>query len=415
MPARQETDSAATNTGPPPLDTLLNLDDIEREATKRLSRKAWAYYYSAADDLHTKRHNNSVFRQVLLRPRIFVDCTKCDLSTSFVSEQLKVPFFVSPAAMARLGHPSGERGIAAACAKFGAAHIISNNASLTPEQIVQGAPREQVFGWQLYVQEDRHKSESMLARIAKLPNFKFVVLTLDAPVPGKREDDERAKHDGSLSADATRMSGDATDRDLVGEGGIGNALSMGVATDLTWQTTLSWLAKHTDLPIVLKGVQTHEDAYLAAKHAPKVRGIVLSNHGGRATDTAPPPLHVLLEIRKFCPEVLKQVDVVLDGGIRRGTDVVKALALGAKAVGLGRAPLWALAVGGEAGVARMLRILADETYTAARLLGVERLADLRPEHVNTAVADRDVFDGPSVLSELALQGGKYPVPGIPKL
>ena len=124
---------------------------------------------------------------------------------------------------------------------------------------------------------------------------------------------------------------------------------------MTWQETLPWLAKHTDLPIVLKGLQTHEDAYLASLHAPQVKGIILSNHGGRALDTAPPAVHTLLEIRKYCPEVFDKLEFHVDGGIRRGTDVVKALCLGAKAVGLGRPELWGLAAGGPEGVRRTLQ------------------------------------------------------------
>jgi isopentenyl diphosphate isomerase/L-lactate dehydrogenase-like FMN-dependent dehydrogenase len=123
---------------------------------------------------------------------------------------------------------------------------------------------------------------------------------------------------------------------------------------LTWKTTLPWLAAHTDLPIVLKGLQTHEDAFLAAKYAPQVKAIILSNHGGRAADTAPPAIHTLLEIRKYCPEILSKVQIWVDGGIKRGTDVVKALCLGASGVGIGRAALFGLGAGGQAGVERTL-------------------------------------------------------------
>jgi isopentenyl diphosphate isomerase/L-lactate dehydrogenase-like FMN-dependent dehydrogenase len=123
---------------------------------------------------------------------------------------------------------------------------------------------------------------------------------------------------------------------------------------LTWKTTLAWLQTKTNLPIVLKGTQTFEDAY-AASLFPAVKAIMLSNHGGRALDTVAPPIQTLLEIRKFCPEVFGKTDVLIDGGFQRGTDVVKALALGAKAVGIGRAPLYGLAVGGQEGVARTLQ------------------------------------------------------------
>lgn len=292
---------------------------------------------------------------------------------------VKSPIYVAPAAMARLAHPAGEQGIAQACAKFGACQIISNNASMTPEQIVDGASEDQVFGWQLYVQNDRSRSEKMLQRIEKLRSrIKFIVLTLDASVPGKREHDEResmvgeqlsvtsAVHEekqkessGRVPAEVNKgpegsVAGAEKKADEPSGGGVGRAMFAGTAADLTWETTLPWLAKQTDLPIVLKGLQTHEDAAIAAAHYPQIKGIILSNHGGRAADTAPPAVHTLLEIRKYCPWVFDKVDIWVDGGIKRGTDVIKALCLGAKAVGIGRAALFGLGAGGPEGVERVL-------------------------------------------------------------
>lgn len=348
--------------GPVDLETLLNLQDIEDVATKNISHKAWAYYYSASDDLWSKANNGAAYRQVLLRPRVFVDCVACDTSTSFLGHDVKLPIYVSPAAMARLAHPDGEWGIAQACSKYGAMQVISQNASMTPEQIVADATPGQVFGWQLYVQNERSKSEAMLARINALDSIKFITLTLDAPVPGKREHDERSKNvasnlpvraavqDQSLSKTTSDAKTPAPPKSM----GLGQSLFWGTAADLTWRTTLPWLAKHTTKPIVLKGIQTHEDAYLASLHAPQVKAIILSNHGGRALDTAPPAVHTLLEIRKYCPEVFDRIEVWVDGGIKRGTDVVKALCLGAKGVGLGRAALFGLGAGGKEGVERVL-------------------------------------------------------------
>ncbi|KAF2118908.1 L-lactate dehydrogenase [Lophiotrema nucula] len=392
--------------GPVDLDSLLNLDDVEDVATKQISGKAWAYYYSAGDDLISKNFNNTVYKQILLRPRIFVDCTKCDTSTSFLGNQVNLPFYVSPAAMARLANPDGEWGIAQACAQYGAMQVISQNASMTPEQIVADAKPGQVFGWQLYVQTERAKSEAMLSRMKKLPNVKFICLTLDAPVPGKREHDERQKNVGAnlpvraaVSDDPSRSntSEDAKTGPPKNLAGVGQSLFWGTAADLTWKSTLPWLAQHTDLPIVLKGVQTHEDAYLASLHAPHVKAIILSNHGGRALDTAPPAVHTLLEIRKYCPEVFDRIEVWVDGGIKRGTDVVKALCLGAKGVGIGRGALFGLGAGGKEGVARVLEILKAETETCMRLLGVERIDQLGMQHINTRVVERDIYDGPSRL------------------
>ncbi|KAI5367868.1 Putative FMN-dependent dehydrogenase, cytochrome b5-like heme/steroid binding protein [Septoria linicola] len=397
------------------IEECLNLDDIETVATQKINHKAWAYYYSAGDDLVSKTLNNTVYRNILLRPRVFVDCTNCDTSTTILGHKVDVPFFVSPAAMARLGHPDGEHGIARAANKFGALQIISNNASQTPEQILEGAPEDQVFGWQLYVQNERKKSEDMLKRIHKLPQVKFICLTLDAPVPGKREHDERGKNVGSnlavrssvqqgtaskTTSKEDEVQSDAEGVKLADKGGVGKALFAGTAPDLTWKTTLPWLRQHTHLPIVLKGLQTHEDAYVASLHAPQVKGIILSNHGGRAADTSPPAIHTLLEIRKYCPEVLNKVEVYVDGGIKRGTDIVKALALGATAVGLGRAPLFGLGAGGTAGVERVLEILKAEVETAMRLLGVEKVSELGIQHVNPRAVERDIYDGAAGLESL---------------
>ncbi|PYH89745.1 mitochondrial cytochrome b2 [Aspergillus ellipticus CBS 707.79] len=394
---------AVEQQGTPPMEDLLNMDDIEQVATKNVSKKAWAYYYSASDDKITKHFNTEVYRSILLRPRVFVDCTKCDLDTTAVGHKLGMPIYVSPAAMARLGHPAGEAGIAEACRSFGAMQIISNNASMTPEQIVQDAAPDQVFGWQLYVQIDRKKSEAVLARINKLKAIKFIVLTLDAPVPGKREDDERGNAVGASAPvpSAAKAADKASASNINnGGGGVGRQLFAGTDPSLTWRETLPWLAKHTDRPIILKGLQSHEDAYIASLHTPQVKGIILSNHGGRALDTAPPAVHTLLEIRKYCPEVFDKLEVWADGGIRRGTDVVKALCLGARGVGIGRPALWGLGAGGVEGVKRTLQILADETKTCMRLLGVERVEDLGPQHINTRLVEQQIYDGPSGLDSI---------------
>lgn len=346
---------------PLPMEAMLNMDDIEKEATKKISNKAWSYYYSASDDLISKTRNNEAYQDIFMRSRMFIDVKQCDASTTLLGHKFDTPIFIAPAAMARLAHPDGEHGMAKAAARFGALQIVSNNASMTPEQIVEGAAPGQIFGWQLYVQDQRQKSEAMLKRIEAMSDkYKFICLTLDAPVPGKRELDERNSIGSTSSVSAAGNPG-ADKRP--GGGGVGQQLFFGTAPDLTWKTTLPWLAKHTNMPIVLKGIQTHEDAYLAAQYAPQVKAILLSNHGGRAMDTASPPIHTLLEIRKYCPEVLNKIEVWVDGGIKRGTDIVKALCLGAKAVGVGRAALYALGAGGQAGVERMFESKSSPSHS----------------------------------------------------
>ncbi|KAK1700140.1 FMN-dependent dehydrogenase [Colletotrichum godetiae] len=351
---------------------------MEHYALQKLSQKAISYYASGTDDEVTKIANGTIFRSILLRTRVFVDCTRCSLSTSLLGSAVGMPIYVSPAAMAKLAHPIGEAGIAAACSKFKGLQIISKNASMSPSAIVQAGP-DATFAWQLYVLKDIEATEKTLAQIRAIPQIKFIVLTLDAPFPGKREADERFK--------MAEVAGGAPP-------GV-----WGTESGLTWKKTLAWLSKHTSLPIVLKGIQTHEDAY-AATLFPSVKGIIISNHGGRALDTTMTPVQVLLEIRKFCPEVFDKIDVLVDGGIKRGTDVVKALALGAKGVGIGRAALYSLAVGGQAGVERALQILTDETITTMRLLGVERVNQLGLRHINTNGLQAQLYGGPSGLEAI---------------
>lgn len=381
LPAVVAEEDVSTVASSPPVSTMLSVGEIESYAMQRLSPKAISYYVSASDDETTKHANNQIFRSILLRPRVFIDCTKCSLATTILGNPVGLPIFVSPAARARFGHPSGEAGIAMACSKFNALQVISKNASMSPSDIVQAGP-DAVFAWQLYVLKDIAATERTLTQIRQIPQIKFIVLTLDAPFPGKREADERFKMAEVASGAAAQAWGT--------EGG------------LTWQKTLAWLGKHTALPIVLKGIQTWEDAY-AATLFPTVRGIIVSNHGGRALDTTTTPVQVLLEIRKFCPQVFEKIDVLIDGGIKRGTDVVKALALGAKGVGIGRPALYGLAVAGHEGVERVLQskskvpswppivikitnkgftVLADETTTAMRLLGVQRTSELSSRHVS---------------------------------
>lgn len=374
----------------PPLEEQLNLDDFAITAKKVLSPKAWAYYFSASDDLLTKQHNNTAYQQILLRPRIFKDVREVDTRTTICSSPVAFPVFVAPAAMARLAHPSGEAGIAEACGREGVLQCVSNNASLKPEQIMAGRASDKQPAWaQLYVQEDRRKSEALLKRVDAL-GFTAVVLTLDVPAPGKREADERVKNSANI-ASATPSEGiQGKDK------GLGRALFAGTTPSLTWED-LKWLRKHTRLPIILKGLQTHEDASMAARREVLelgVTGIILSNHGGRAADTAPPPVYILMEIRKYAPEVFDKLEVYVDGGIRRGTDVVKALCLGAKAVGIGRSALFGLSGYGVDGVCRVLTILREEIETAMRLLGVYSLGELGLEHVS----DLPCISGGTVLT-----------------
>lgn len=371
--ATSHTSPPSGSSAPVEVETLLSLDEVENAAKRVLKTQAWSYFNAASDDHFSRRQNSNVFHQIVFRPRVFIPCTDCDTRTTLLGAlKVQLPVFVAPAALARLAHQDGERAIAKACMPYGAMQLISNNASQAPEQIVEGASDDQVFGWQLYVQSNRRLSETMLRRIAKIPSIKFIALTLDAPIRGKWEDDLRLKAPAPMPPSSVQTTGSPSRESLFS----------GTATDLAWETTMPWLARHTNLPIVIKGIQTYEDAQIASQQ-PSVRGIILSNHGGRSLDGSPPALHTLVEIRRFAPEVFDKVDIWIDGGIKRGTDVLKALCLGAKAVGIGRAPLMGLAIGGQKGVERVLGILQDEIERTMRFLGVSSIAQLQPRHVSS--------------------------------
>jgi L-lactate dehydrogenase (cytochrome) len=241
------------------------------------------------------------------------------------------------------------------------------------------------FFFQLYVDKNRTKSEELL-RTAERLGAKAVFVTVDGPVQGKREADERVKADREL---VSPMSGTRAKNDEKKGNSISRAMGSYIDPTLSWKD-VKWLRESTKLPIILKGIMTAQDAVLAMQHG--IDGIVLSNHGGRNLDTSPPPMLVLLEIQKNSPEVFDKVEVFVDGGIKRGTDIFKALCLGAKAVGIGRGFLWALNYG-EEGVEKFIDILRDELETTMKLCGITDLSQVHPGLVNTLAIDHLVPSG----------------------
>lgn len=270
-----------------------------------------------------------------------------------------LPLFVSPAAMAKLIHPDGERAIAKAASEKGilqgvsvsrrfeswierSANLgsqVSNNSSYSIEELAQTVPNGQFF-FQLYVSPDREKSAALIRQVSSLPQFKAIHITVDAAWPGKREADERVKADESTSVP---MSDAKAKNDKKG-GGIGRLMAGHIDPALTWED-IAFVKRHTHLPVCLKGIMSADDAILAMKAG--VDGILLSNHGGRNLDTSPPSIITLLELQRRAPEIFDCMEVYVDSGIRRGTDILKAVALGATAVGMGRSMLFATNYGQE--------------------------------------------------------------------
>ena len=350
----------------PPLASLISAHDFERVASRTFSPKAWAFVSSAATDLHTKHRNASAYASIGLRPRTLRDVSSVDLSATMLGHRLRMPIFCSPTAMAKLIHGEGERDIGRACKLSGIAQCVSTSASYPLADIVAAVdelpvdePYQVPIFFQLYVDKNRENSRRLLQRASK-SGIKALFLTVDAPIPGKREADERIQSDENLNSP---LSGARAKNDAKG-GALGRIMGSFIDASVSWADIPWFRSCVPGIPIVLKGIQTYEDAVLAAQAG--VDAIVISNHGGRSLDTSPATILVLLEIRKNCPEVLDKLEVFIDGGITRGTDIFKALCLGAKAVGLGRGCLYALNYGSE-GVAKYIESQSSTLLLLPRL------------------------------------------------
>ncbi|ESK98329.1 hypothetical protein Moror_79 [Moniliophthora roreri MCA 2997] len=363
----------------PPLHQILSLSDMEAVARRVLSYKALAYYSSASDDEITMDENARAFTRFFFNARVMRTVSKCDVSTKILGFNSSIPVFVSGAALAKLGHPQGEVNITKGAAANNIIQMVSSNASLSYEEIVAVASPSQTLFFQLYKHADDSIAEKRVKDVERL-GYKAIFLTVDAIVPGNRERDVRTPWVLDEQENGPRYHTDGEgSADTVNVFGTAGGLIVNDDRDMTWEKTIPWLRRITKLPIVVKGIQCVEDAVLAAQAG--VDGILLSNHGGRQLEYSLPSLEVLYKLRKQRPDVFEKLEVYLDGGVRRGTDVVKALCLGATAVGMGRPFLYAQSAYGEAGVSKVITILEREITTTTRLLGASSLKDLKPEMV----------------------------------
>ncbi|RDW57091.1 FMN-dependent alpha-hydroxy acid dehydrogenase [Aspergillus mulundensis] len=369
----------------PPLETLINSHDFEHVASRTASKKTWAFYSSAATDLITRDANKSCFNRIWFRPRVLKNVRSVDTKSKILGVDSSIPLFVSPAAMAKLIHQDGECAIARACESRGIMQGVSNNSSYTIEELRDAAPDASFF-FQLYVNREREKSAALLRKCSANPNIKAIFVTVDAAWPGKREADERVKADEGLSVP---MAPSQAKNDSKG-GGLGRVMASFIDPGLTWED-LVWVRKHTHLPVCLKGIMSADDAILAMEAG--LDGILLSNHGGRNLDTSPPSIITLLELHKRCPEIFDRMEIYVDSGIRRGTDILKAICLGATAVGMGRSMLFATNYG-QAGVEHLIDILRDELETAMRNTGITSLDEAGPHLVHTGDVDHLVPRSP---------------------
>lgn len=378
------------------LDRLLTIEDLEQRANRRLPRMIADFLNGGAEDERTIDWNRRAFAETSFRPRVLVDVSERDLSTTVCGERLALPVVLAPTGLARLVHHEGEMAAARAATAAGSLLVVSSASSFPLESLSNAVDGPMWF--QLYPWGDRGLTGGLIDR-AERAGYRALCVTVDVPAVGGRERDIRngftvpprvrpanvldvARHPRWLLGLA--RGGRITLENLVGlPGGPGDdALSLAryINEELLnpandWEE-LAWIRERWSRPLLVKGVLTAEDARRAVAHG--VDGIVISNHGGRQLDGAPATLDVL-------PEILEategEIDVLIDGGIRRGSDVVKAIATGAKACLVGR-PFWyGLACGGEDGVTRMFEILRTEIDRTLALIGCPRVDKLDPTYL----------------------------------
>ncbi len=358
---------------PPP--EPLGLADYERLAEQVLEPGPFGYFAGGAGDELTLGENLAAFGRWALRPRVLVDVGAATPATTVLGAPVSLPVLIAPTALLRLAHPAGEPGVARAAAAANTIYCLSTLATAAPAEVARAAPGAPRW-FQLYCYRDRGLTRALVAQAADA-GFQAIVLTADMPFYGRRERDLRTGF--AVPADVEVPSFAAASAGRRRAATVAEMIDL-LDPTLTWRD-LDELAGLSDLPVLIKGVLTAEDARLAVEHG--AAGIVVSNHGGRQLDTAVASLDALPEIAHA---VAGAVPVILDGGVRRGTDVVKALALGAQAVMVGRPMVWALAVGGEAGVLHALELLREEVRLALALLGCPAPGDVGPAQVRRSPA-----------------------------
>jgi isopentenyl diphosphate isomerase/L-lactate dehydrogenase-like FMN-dependent dehydrogenase len=353
------------------VETLLTLDDAERLAEAAISPEAWSYIVGGAGDERTLRWNREAFSRYRLRPRVLVDVSTVTTETTVLGTSVSMPVLVAPMAFHQIAHEEGELATAKGAAAAGTLMCVSTVATATPADIASAAP-EAPRWLQIYVFQDRGVSDDVIAQALE-SGFSALVLTADLPVYGIRHREARTgfeapEDDVPAIVAARQRGGDETEHHSLG------LLESGLEWDYVTELVERW-----KVPVLVKGLVTAEDAILACEYG--AAGVVVSNHGGRQLDGAIASLEAL-------PEVVEAVgdraEIYLDGGVRRGSDVVMALALGARAVLVGRPVMHGLALGGATGVAQVLEILREETENALALLGCRSPAEVTAAHVKPA-------------------------------
>ena len=347
----------------------VNVSEYEALARDALPQPEFDFLSGGACDELTLRRNVAAFQQMLLFPRVLRDVTQRELSTTLLGESVSLPIVLAPVGCLGFFDAEAECAVARAAAAAGIIYTLSSGPSCSLEQVAASASGTRWF--QLYPLRDKQVTRALVQR-AEAEGYKALCLTVDSPVSGKRDrnlrnqfvSDRRLLHQVLVNIGFDQLSEDLSNLELQSFA----IEQMGAA--LTWET-VDWLRSITRLPLLLKGILRPDDALRAVEH--EVAGIVVSNHGGRQLDGSPATVEVLEEIVQA---VEGKLEVFIDGGIRRGTDVLKALALGAKAVMVGRPYVWALAAAGESGVSHAIEILRDELDLALAISGCSRISEV---------------------------------------
>ncbi len=358
--------SPAGMTPPPPSHELADLFDYARAAPAQMSAIAWNYISGGAADEHTLRWNSEAYTRLRLRPRVLVDVSQLNPRVTLFGREHAFPILLAPAAYHKLAHPDGEIATARGATAAGATLVVSTSATTSLEDIAAATTTPKWF--QLYVQPDRDFTRELVRR-AEAARYEALVVTVDSPVLGPRYRETRTQFALPPGVERANLRGlkTATGGHRPTEDTIYSAL---LDPKLTWKE-IEWLRTLTKRPLLLKGIVNPDDAARAADLG--ADGVIVSNHGGRNLDTLPATIDALPEV---AARLGGRVPVLVDGGIRRGTDVLKAIALGASAVLIGRPYLYGLAVGGADGVARVVGILRREFEMAMALTGRRTCAEI---------------------------------------
>ncbi|MBS1551409.1 MAG: alpha-hydroxy-acid oxidizing protein [Bacteroidetes bacterium] len=348
--------------------TAVSISDYEIIAKEKLSQSAYDYYSSGANDEITLRENCEAYKRIFLIYRVLKDVSKRDLTTEVLGNKISMPLMIAPTAFHKMANESGEVAVAKAATKAGTIMILSTLSNSSAEEVTKASDGNIWF--QLYVFKDREITVNLIKRVENA-GCKALVLTVDAPFLGLRERDVKNKFNLPDGFTVKNLEPYYKEKlSLNHDSGIAGYFSENLDPSLNWKD-IEWLKSKTSLPVLIKGIGCKEDALLAVQYG--ADGIVVSNHGGRQLDTCRATIDVLPEV---ADAVSGKIEIMLDGGIRRGTDILKAIALGAKTVLIGRPVLWGLAAEGENGVSSVLDILRNELDLAMALCGCDSVSKI---------------------------------------